>query len=83
MNQAIQVLDGCRYVESRKALKVELISAGQILSCYISGQSEEHLLALYDAQQFDIEDVIEQQLEEENTNMDGEICFDAKLVISN
>lgn len=69
MNQSIQILDGAVYELVTNSLKIEAISAGQIVQCYISGADKETLLSLYANQQFDIEELLERLIEDE--------CFDA------
>ena len=73
MNQAIQVLDGCTYIDTKKALKVDIMASGQMLVCYIYGSDKKALMSLYKNKQFEIEEMIEQQLELDRLNSDGEI----------
>ncbi|WP_299082074.1 hypothetical protein [uncultured Paraglaciecola sp.] len=80
MNQAIQVLDGCIYIETKKALQVDVMVAGQMLVCYISGKDKESLMSIYRAKQFEIEELIEQQGLQEKWNSDGEIWLTADAI---
>jgi hypothetical protein len=80
MNQAVQVLDGCTYVGRKEALKVDVIESGQMLACYICGLSKEGLTALYNTKQFEIEEIIEHKLEQDQLNSDGEIWLTADEV---
>lgn len=80
MNQAIQVLDGFSYTKSKKALKIEVIVAGQTLACFIIGESEESLTELYHSKQFEIEEVIEREIAQDKVNSDGEIWLTAQMV---
>lgn len=80
MNQAIQVLDGCTYIDPKYALKVDVMFAGQMLACYISGADKESLIMLYNAKQFELEELIERDLERDQVNSDGEIWLTAKEV---
>jgi hypothetical protein len=80
MNQAFQVLDGCIYVDEKKALKVDVMANGQILACYISGSDKETLTTLYSSKQFEIEEIIEMVLEQDKENVDGEIWLTAEDV---
>jgi hypothetical protein len=80
MNQAIQVLDGCTYIHSNKALKVDFTSAGQMLACYIHGLDKEGLTTLYNTKQFEIEELIEEKLVQDKINLDGEIWLTAQEV---
>lgn len=81
MNQSIQVLDGYVYVVDKKALKLEVISAGQILPCFIYGQDKQALITLYQLHQFDIEEIIESMVKKNEMNVDGEIWFTAASVM--
>ena len=63
MNQSTQVLDGYVYVPDKEAIKLEVISEGQILLCYIYGIEKKALITLYQSRQFDIEEVIELMVE--------------------
>jgi len=78
MNQAIQVLDGCNYIDAKKALKLDIMAAGQMLACYINGLDKESLIKLYKTKQFDIEEIIEREIEQDKVNLDGEIWLTAK-----
>ena len=80
MNQAIQVLDGFTYISVKKAIKVEIMFSGQILACYVCGLDREGLTNLYNSKQFEIEDMIEQKLEQDKINSDGEIWLTAEDV---
>tara|TARA_R110000868_G_scaffold410292_2_gene697894 strand:- start:314 stop:565 length:252 start_codon:yes stop_codon:yes gene_type:complete len=80
MNQAIQVLDGCTYITSKNALKVDIMSSGQMLVCYIGGSDKESLNKLYNTKQFEIEELIEHELEQDKFNADGEIWLTAAEV---
>jgi hypothetical protein len=80
MNQAIQVLDGCTYIDAKNAIKLDIMAAGQILACYICGSDKEGLSKLYNTKQFEIEDIIERELEQDKLNIDGEIWLTAKEV---
>lgn len=73
MNQAIQVLDGYAFVDDLSAIKIEVMATGEILPCYISGASKESLAKLYSAKQFEIEELIAQELGMNNMNAKGEI----------
>ena len=83
MNQSVQVLDGYVYVEDKQALKLEVISGGQILPCYIYDDDKQALITLYQLHQFDIEDIIESMVDKNEMNVDGEIWFTAASVIPN
>jgi hypothetical protein len=78
MNQAIQVLDGCTYINAKAALKIDIMEAGQMLACYICGLDKEGLTSLYNAKQFEIEEIIER--EQGQSNSDGEIWLTAEYV---
>ena len=80
MNQAIQVLDGYTYIDEKKAIKLDVMTQGQILACYISGSDKEGLMTLYNSKQFEIEEIIEFALEQDKENIDGEIWLTAKEV---
>ncbi len=80
MNQAVQVLDGFTYVSAKEAIKVDIMSSGQMLACYINGLSKEKLIDMYKNKQFEIEDIIEQELEQDKLNSDGEIWLTAEDV---
>ena len=80
MNQAIQVLDGCTYINAKKALKIDIMEAGQMLVCYISGLDKKGLALLYSMKQFEIEEIIERELEQGKLNSDGEIWLTAEIV---
>jgi hypothetical protein len=80
MNQAVQVLDGFTYVSAKEAIKVDIMSSGQMLACYINGLSKEKLIDMYKNKQFEIEDIIEQELEQDKLNSDGEIWLSARHV---
>jgi Zn-dependent alcohol dehydrogenase len=82
MNQAIQVLDGCAYIVAKDALKVDLIAAGQMLGCYISGSDVESLITLYNTKQFEIEEIIERKFDQDKVNEDGEIWLTVEEVYS-
>ena len=81
MNQSTQVLDGYVYVADKKAIKLEVISAGQILPCYIYGKEEQELVIFYQLHQFDIEDIIESIVDKNEVNIDGEIWLTTEQVI--
>jgi hypothetical protein len=80
MNQAIQVLDGCIYIDAKDALKVEIMADGQMFTCYICGSDKESLTKLYNTKQFEIEEIIERELEQEKLNSDGEIWLTVEEV---
>ncbi|MFQ3189160.1 MAG: hypothetical protein ACI936_000284 [Paraglaciecola sp.] len=80
MNQAIQVLDGCTYIDEKDALKIDIMESGQMLACYICGLDKEALTSLYYTKQFEIEEIIERELEQGKVNSGGEIWFTAKDV---
>jgi hypothetical protein len=80
MNQATQVLDGCTYIGAKDALKVDVMAAGQMLVCYISGSDKESLTILYNTKQFEIEEIIEGEFEQDKVNVDGEIWLTAEEV---
>jgi hypothetical protein len=80
MNQAIQVLDGYTYIKLKKAIRVDVMAAGQILACYICGPDEESLTSLYKSKQFEIEELIEREFNQDKLNCDGEIWLTAKEV---
>ncbi|MEP1448328.1 MAG: hypothetical protein ABJK37_19660 [Paraglaciecola sp.] len=80
MNQAIQVLDGCTYIESKSALKVDIMSSGQMLICYIVGSGKPDLIRLYETKQFELEELIEYQLQQDKLNSDGELWLTATEV---
>ena len=82
MNQSIQVLDGCTYIEAKKALKVDVMVSGQMLACYINGADKESLIAIYKAKQFEIEELLEQQYTQEQYNSDGEVWLIADDIIA-
>jgi hypothetical protein len=80
MNQTIQVLDGCTYIDVKNAIKVDIMAAGQMLACYINGSDEESLTKLYNSKQFEIEEIIEFVFEQDKLNLDGEIWLTANEV---
>jgi hypothetical protein len=80
MNQAIQVLDGCTYITLKNALKVDIMASGQMLACYIGGSDKQSLIELYNAKQFEIEEIIEENLKLDKFNSDGELWLTAELV---
>ncbi|GAC17113.1 hypothetical protein [Paraglaciecola arctica] len=80
MNQAIQVLDGCTYIGSKNALKVDIMASGQMLVCYIGGSDKESLIKLYNTKQFEIEEIIEKNLKQDKFNSDGELWLTAAAV---
>ncbi len=80
MNQAVQVLDGFSYISAKEAIKVDIMYSGQMLACYINGLSKEELTNMYKNKQFEIEDIIEQELEQDQLNSDGELWLTAEYV---
>ncbi|MFT4808047.1 MAG: hypothetical protein ACI9LX_001372 [Paraglaciecola sp.] len=80
MNQAVQVLDGCTYIGVKEALKIDIIESGQMLACYVCGLDKEGLMSLYNTKQFEIEEIIERELEQGKLNSDGEIWLTAEDV---
>ncbi|MFT5841168.1 MAG: hypothetical protein ACI9UT_003682 [Flavobacteriales bacterium] len=80
MNQTVQVLDGFTYISAKEAIKVDIMFAGQILICYIYGLDKEELTELYNNKQFEIEEIIERELEQDKLNSDGEIWLTAEDV---
>jgi hypothetical protein len=80
MNQAVQVLDGCTYIGVKEALKIDIIESGQMLACYVYGLDKEGLMSLYNTKQFEIEEIIERELEQGKLNSDGEIWLTAEDV---
>ncbi|WP_339723980.1 hypothetical protein [uncultured Paraglaciecola sp.] len=80
MNQAIQVLDGCTYIKSKSAIKMDVMFSGQIFACYISGSDKENLDNLYKIKQFEIEEIIQRELEQDKLNSDGELWLTATEV---
>lgn len=80
MNQAIQVLDGCSYIESKNALKLDIMASGQMLACYIGGANRDSLIKLYNTKQFEIEEIIEREFEQDNLNLDGELWLTVEEV---
>jgi hypothetical protein len=82
MNQAVQVLDGCTYISTKEALKIDILEEGQMLACYIKGSNKEALTSLYDIKQFEIEEIIELELKEGKLNSDGEIWLTAEEVFA-
>ena len=82
MNQAVQVLDGCTYISTKEALKIDILEEGQMLACYIKGFNKEALTSLYNSKQFEIEEIIELELEQGKCNSDGEIWLTAEEVFA-
>tara|TARA_B110000881_G_C18516637_1_gene485245 strand:+ start:168 stop:419 length:252 start_codon:yes stop_codon:yes gene_type:complete len=82
MNQAVQVLDGCTYISTKEALKIDILEEGQMLACYIKGSNKEALTSLYNSKQFEIEEIIELELKEGKLNSDGEIWLTAEEVFA-
>jgi hypothetical protein len=80
MNQAIQILDGCAYIEEKNAVKVDVMSSGQMLVCYIGGLDKESLIKLYNTKQFEIEELIESKLAEDQLNSDGDLWLTVEQV---
>lgn len=80
MNQAIQVLDGCTYINSKNALKVDVMASGQMLACYIGGSDKDSLITLYNTKQFAIEEIIEENLKLEKFNVDDELWLTVQEV---
>jgi hypothetical protein len=80
MNQAVQVLDGCAYMDTKEALKIDIMEAGQMLACYICGLDKEGLTSLYNTKQFEIEEIIERELEQGILNSDGELWLPAEYI---
>ena len=82
MNQAVQVLDGCTYISTKEALKIDILEEGQMLACYIKGSNKEALTSLYNSKQFEIEEIIELELKQGKLNSDGEIWLTAEEVFA-
>jgi len=82
VNQSIQVLDGFGYITAKDAIKIEVMAAGQMMACYVTGLDEENLISLYKTKQFEIEEIIEQNLKLEKFNADGEIWLTAEEVFA-
>jgi len=82
MNQAVQVLDGCTYISTKEALKIDIMEEGEMLACYIYGSNKEVLISLYNTKQFEIEEIIEIELEQGKLNSDGEIWLTAEEVFA-
>jgi hypothetical protein len=80
MNQTIQVIDGGKFIESKNALKVDIMASGQMFVCYIGGSNKESLINLYNTKQFEIEELIEREFEQDNLNLDGEIWLTVEEV---
>ena len=80
MNQAIQVLDGYTYIKVKNALKLDIMSSGQMLVCYIVGSDKESLIKLYNAKQFEIEELIESKLAQDQLNSDGDLWLTVEQV---
>ena len=80
MNQVVQVLDGFTYISAKEAIKIEIMSAGQMLICYIYGLGKEELTELYNNKQFEIEEIIEREIEQDKLNSDGEIWLTAENI---
>lgn len=80
MNQAIQVLDGCVYIEAKNAVKVDIMASGQMLVCYIGGFDKETLFKLYNSKQFEIEELIESKLAQDQLNSDGDLWLTVEEV---
>ena len=80
MNQVVQVLDGFTYISAKEAIKIEIMSAGQMLICYIFGLGKEELTELYNNKQFEIEEIIEREIEQDKLNSDGEIWLTAENI---
>ena len=80
MNQAIQVLDGCTYIEENNALKIDVMCMGQMLACYVGGADKESLIKLYNTKQFEMEELIEQAFKLDKFNSNGEIWLTAEEI---
>lgn len=80
MNQAIQVLDGCTYIDAKEALKVDIMAEGQMLACYICGLDKESLITLYKTKQFELEEIIVRELEQDKVNTNGEVWLTANEI---
>ena len=80
MNQVVQVLDGFTYISAKEAIKIEIMSAGQMLICYIYGLGKEELTELHNNKQFEIEEIIEREIEQDKLNSDGEIWLTAENI---
>ena len=80
MNQTIQVLDGCTYIKTKNAMKVDVMFSGQMLVCYIGGLDKETLTKLYNTKQFEIEEIIESKFAQEQLNSDGDLWLTVEEV---
>jgi hypothetical protein len=73
VNQAIQILDGAVYVEHNQSLKLEALCHGQLITCYINGADKKTLLNLYTSHQFDIEELLESLIEDDEMDDEGKM----------
>ena len=77
MNQSIQVLDGFTYIDAQQAMRMEAMSAGQLITCYISDIEKAASSAFYDSNQFDIEEALVDLIEDQGWNEQGEVWISA------
>ncbi|WP_343862494.1 hypothetical protein [Aliiglaciecola litoralis] len=73
MNQQVQILDGFEYVEQLRALKLIALAAGQLISCYVDEVAEHNAQSFYQKHQFDIEELLIEQIELERWTESGEV----------
>ncbi|KXI30004.1 DUF1488 family protein [Paraglaciecola hydrolytica] len=73
MNQAIQILDGAVYKEDKQSLEIQALNSGQLIYCYINGADTKTLLSLYANHQFNIEELLETLIENEQMDNEGQI----------
>ncbi|MGO4892308.1 DUF1488 family protein [Flavobacterium sp. W21_SRS_FM6] len=80
MNQLIQILDGALYVQESQSIKIDALSQGQLIHCFITGADEMSLTAFYISHQFDIEEYLEFMIKDEKTNSAGEVHLHIDLL---
>lgn len=80
MNQSITFIDGFDYLPDGAGIKINALVAGQIIPCFIINIESDKFASFYADYQFDIEDVLEQKLKNEQWNENGEVILSAENI---
>ncbi|WJG09484.1 hypothetical protein [Aliiglaciecola sp. LCG003] len=82
MNQTVQVLDGYIYDVDKQAMKLLVMNGGQLIDCYILPIKSSIAEDLYIRHQFDIEELIAEQVSSEQWNESGDIIISPDAILA-
>ncbi|WP_166422438.1 hypothetical protein [Paraglaciecola sp. 20A4] len=80
MNQAVQVQEG--YSQDGETMILQIIVSGLMMQCHINNLVVDDMALFYQHYQFDIEELINDLVENEDWDANGIIHIDAQIIRS-